>query len=109
MSTPPRTPGELQQDTAEREAAARRYVEQLRAFSVHASLYAVGILIMFAVNLFINLAAGSAGEWSAWWSAWAFLGWSIGIMVHGLVVWLNRPSFASSTWEQRKIEKLLEK
>ena len=53
------------------------------------------MFIMFAVNLVTNISAGTAGEWDAWWSVWALLGWSIGIAVHGFVVWLNRPSFAA--------------
>ena len=52
------------------------------------------------VNLVTNISAGTADEWNAWWSVWALLGWSIGIAVHGFVVWLNRPSFAASTTEE---------
>ena len=63
--------------------------------------------VIFAVNLLTNLFAGIAGDWTAWWSVWALLGWGLGIVIHGLVVWLNRPSLASSTWEQRKIERML--
>lgn len=91
----------------EREEAARRYVEQVRAFSIHACMYAVGMLIMFAVNLLTNLSAGIAGEGAAWWSAWALLGWGIGVVVHGLVVRLNRPTLSPSAWEQRQVDKLL--
>ncbi|NNE97121.1 MAG: 2TM domain-containing protein [Acidimicrobiales bacterium] len=101
------TSSNLDNAIGEREEAARRYVEQLRAFYIHACMYAVGMFIMFTVNLLTNLSAGIAGEWTAWWSAWALLGWGLGIVVHGLVVWLNRPSVASSTWEQRQIEKML--
>ena len=107
MSTPINTASQLDQVTAERERAARRYVEQLRAFYVHACMFAVGMLIMFAVNLLTNLSAGIAGEWTAWWSAWALLGWGLGIAVHGIVVRLNRPSSSSPTWEQQQIDKIL--
>ncbi|MEM7284792.1 MAG: 2TM domain-containing protein [Actinomycetota bacterium] len=107
MPAPPRPSSEPGHDIDEREDAARRYVEHLRAFQVHTSMYALGMLIMFTVNLVTNLSAGIAGEWTAWWSLWALLGWSIGIAVHGLVVWLNRPSFASTTWEQRQLERVL--
>jgi hypothetical protein len=107
MSVPPPAPGTLDHATDEREEAARRYVEQLRAFYVHAGIYAVTMLMMLAMNLLTNLSAGIAGEWTAWWSAWALLGWGLGIAVHGLVVWFNRPSLASSTWEQRQIDKIL--
>ena len=107
MSTPSEAPSNIDQTAGRREEAARRFVEQLRAFYAHAVMFAVGMLIMFLVNLLTNLSAGIAGEWSAWWSAWAFIGWGAGITVHGLVVWLNRPSFAASTWEQRQIDRML--
>ncbi len=96
-------------ETAEEErlAAARRYVEQLRIFHVHASVAAASMLLILVVNLATNAAAGILGEWWAWWSAWAFIGWSLGLAVHGLVVRLNRPGSATSTWEQRQIEKVL--
>ena len=107
MSAPPQPSSEPDEASDEREQAARQYVEQLRAFYVHAGMFAMGMLVMFAVNLLTNLSAGTAGEWSAWWSLWALIGWGAGIAVHGLVVRLNRPSFASSTWEQRQIDKML--
>jgi len=107
MSAPPPASSELDHATDEREKAARRYVEQLQAFYVHAAIYAVSMLLMIAVNLLVNLSAGIAGEWTAWWSAWALVGWGAGIAVHGLVVWFNRPSFAASTWEQRQIDRIL--
>lgn len=87
--------------------AAHRYVQQLRAFYVHAAVFAVSMLSIVLVNLITNVAAGIADDWSAWWSVWALLGWSAGIAVHGLVVRLNRPTGSSSTWEQRQIDKVL--
>ena len=89
--------------------AARRYVQQLQAFYVHAGVFAGGTAIIILINLATNAAAGITGEWSAWWSAWAFLGWGLGIAVHGLVVRLNRPGGSSATWEQRQIDKVLER
>lgn len=91
----------------ERVRAAQRYVEQLRAFVVHACMFAIGMAIIFTVNLLTNLSAGIAGEWSSWWSLWALLGWSAGIAVHGLVVRLNRPPSSGPTWEQRQLDKAL--
>ncbi len=54
-------------------------------------VFIVGMVVMFGVNLVTNLAAGIAESWSAWWSPWALIGWSAGLAIHGLVVWLNRP------------------
>ena len=87
--------------------AARRYVEQLHAFYIHACVFTAGMVIIFVVNLATNISAGIARDWRAWWSVWAFAGWGIGVAVHGLVVRLNRPSPSSPTWEQRQIDKVL--
>ncbi|MFK8026379.1 MAG: 2TM domain-containing protein [Ilumatobacter sp.] len=100
MTTPTDTPSHIDQAADERQEAARRYADQRRAFHGHAGGFATGMFIMFAVNLFTNISAGTADEWHAWWSVWALLGWSIGIAVHGFVLWLNRPSDVSSTPEE---------
>ncbi len=72
------------------------HVRQRRAFHLHASVFAVSMVIIFLVNLATNVAANLTGEWSAWWSAWALLGWGLGVAIHGLVVRLARPqSFGS--------------
>jgi hypothetical protein len=54
MSTPSQSSSELDPATDEREDAARRYVEQLRAFYVHAGVFAAGMLVIFTVNLLTN-------------------------------------------------------
>ena len=107
MTTPSEAPNPLDPAAGEREEAARRYVQQLRAFYVHAAVFAGSMAINLAVNLFVNLSAGIAGEWSAWWSLWALIGWGSGVAVHGLVVRLNRPSFSPASWEQRQIDRIL--
>ena len=89
------------------EQAAREYVQGRRAFQVHAAVFAAGMILIFVVNLLTNVSAGITGDWGAWWSKWAFLGWAIGISVNGLVVQLNRPSAATSSWEQKQIDKIL--
>lgn len=93
----------------ERIEAAHRYVKQLHAFYIHAGVFAAGMVVTFIVNLATNLSAGIADEWSAWWSVWAVLGWGSGIAVHGLVVRLNRPSSSTSTWQQKQVEKVLDR
>ena len=91
----------------QRTGAARQYVQRLRGFYVHAGVFAVGMVIIFLVNLATNVAAGIAGEWWAWWSAWALLGWGVAVAIHGLVVRLSRPRSSTSQWEQRQINKIL--
>ena len=82
------------------------YVDQLRAFYLHAAVFGAGMVVIFVVNLATNAAAGITGDWWARWSAWAFLGWGRGVAVHGLVVRLNRPTLTTSSWEQRQIDKV---
>lgn len=91
----------------ERREEARVYVQQLRAFQVHAVVFAVGMVVIVLVNLFTNIAAGITGEWSAWWSVWALIGWGLGIAVHGLVVRLARPRSSSRAREEQQIDKIL--
>jgi len=100
-TTPVRTPDDQRRDDA------REYVQQLRAFYTHAAVFAGSMVIIFVVNLATNLAAGIAGSWSAWWSGWALLGWSLGIGIHGLVMWLSRPRSSDPTWEERQIDEIL--
>ena len=69
-----------------------QYEHQRKAFHVHATVFAATMVLIFAVNLLVNLAAGITGDLGTWWFAWALLGWGIGIAVHGLVVRLNRPA-----------------
>jgi hypothetical protein len=107
MTTSTTPPGQFDQAVDERQEAARRYVGQLRAFYVHAAVFAGSMAINIAVNLLVNLNAGIAREWSAWWSLWALIGWGAGIAVHGLVVRLNRPSFSPASWERRQIDRML--
>ena len=99
--TPAGTPGD------QRTEEARQYVQQLRVFYTHATVFAVVMVIIFLVNLAVNIAANLTGEWWAWWSGWAFLGWGIGVAIHGLVVRISRPKRSTSSWEQKQIDKIL--
>lgn len=101
MSTPSNThpPATPVTSDDERREEAREYTQQLRAFQIHAAVFAAGMVVIFLVNLLTNIAAGITGQWSAWWSGWALIGWSLGIAVHGLVVWLQRPGRPSQVWD----------
>ena len=92
----------------QRRQEAHAYVRGLRAFYVHAGVFAGSMAIIIAVNVATNLAAGIAGEWWAWWSVWALLGWGLGLTIHGLVVWMSRPGgLYGPQWEERQVDKLL--
>jgi hypothetical protein len=53
-------------------------------------VFAGSTVIIFLVNLAVNLSADIAGEWWAWWSGLALLGWGLGVTIHGLVVRISR-------------------
>lgn len=95
------------EDQDDAHLAAQQWVHQLRVFYAHAGGAAACLTIIFAVNLATNLAADLTSEWSAWWSGWALVGWTPGLAVHGLVVRLQRPKPATSSWEHQQIDRVL--
>ena len=94
-------------DDASLREDARSYVEQLRAFRVHAGVFAGSMVVIFSKNLFVNLAAGITGDLGAWWSLWAFMGWGLGVATHGLVVRAARSQIFGSTWEDEQTSKIV--
>lgn len=94
-------------DDARREEV-RRYVRGLRAFQVHAAVFAASMTLIIGVNAAVNANAGTLGQWSAWWSVWSLIGWGAGLTVHGLVVRLARRNLFQHDWEERKIDEILD-
>ncbi len=75
-------------------AAARRHLEAVKGFYVHAAIYAVVIVGLVALN---------AATSSRWWAYWPALGW--GILLAGHWVAVYRPfKLFSSKWEQKRID-----
>lgn len=91
----------------QRRKDAVQYVYQLRVLYSHAAVFASSMVIIFVVNLAVNLAAGLTGYWWAWWSGWALLGWGVGIAIHGMVVRIQRPKTLGASWEERRVDELL--
>lgn len=91
-------------ETDDRRREVREHLHQVRAFQVHAWVFAAGMALIFIVNWATNAAAGIGGHWSAWWSGWALIGWGLGVGVHGLAVRIARPD---SAWEGQQINELL--
>lgn len=92
----------------QRREEAQAYVRRLRAFYIHASVFAGSMVIIVVVNVATNLAAGIAGEWWAWWSIWVLVGWGLGLAIHGLVVRMSRPGgLYGPQWEEQQVDKLL--
>jgi 2TM domain len=80
---------------------ARRRVAAMQGFYVHAGIFAA-VLALLAI---INVLTGGV-----WWVQWPFLGWGIGVLAHGLSVFVL-PGFRvfSSEWEERKAKEIVDK
>jgi hypothetical protein len=83
----------------EKLAWAKRQVAAIKAFFVHLFVFAL-VLLGLAV---INAATGGP-----WWVLWVLLGWGIGLLAHGLFVFLSG-SRRVADWEQRKIRELADR
>jgi hypothetical protein len=82
----------------ERLARARRRLEALKGFYIHAFVFAIVLAGLFIVNL----AAGGP-----WWVLWVLLGWGIGILAHAVTVFGRTPK-AIADWEERKLRQLMD-
>ena len=78
---------------------AKRRVEAITGFYVHLVTFAVVMTILLAVNLFAG---------SGWWVQWPLLGWGVGVLGHGLIVFGEKPDFIRQ-WQLRKIEEIKQK
>lgn len=81
---------------AQKLARARRRVEALSGFYIHAAVY----VIVNAGLLLINVFTGPD-----WWVQWVVAGWGVGLIAHGAVVYgINHPRVAA--WEERKVREI---
>jgi fatty acid desaturase len=95
--TAPDTPHGMSQE--EKLARARRQVAALKAFYIHLFVF-VAVILLLAV---INAAPGGP-----WWVLWVLLGWGIGVLAHGLFVFVGS-SGRVAEWEQRKARELADR
>jgi hypothetical protein len=80
-------------------ARARKRVEELRGFYIHASLFAIANAALFVIDWVAS--PGST------WFYWPLLGWGVGFAAHAVVTFLDGPFGAA--WEQRKTNELVAK
>ena len=85
----------LRQEEALRRA--RKRVKEMRSWYMSATMYAIIIPSLWAVNLFMG---------GKIWAHWATLGWGFGLIIHGLSVFAGR-SFFGSEWEERKVDEIM--
>jgi hypothetical protein len=86
-------------DDAEKRRMASRQVHAMEGFYVHAAIYVIVNLILLVVNLAIS---------DIWWVQWPALGWGLGVIGHGLLVFGRTPERLQA-WRERKIRQIMEK
>lgn len=80
---------------------ARRRVQELKGFYLHAAIY-----VLVNVGLIFVYAFSSAG---GFWPIWPMLGWVVGLLAHALATFRLIPTFFSKDWEERKVQQYLDK
>ncbi len=75
---------------------ARRRVDEFRCFYIHLMVYILVNLGLMLLNVFTFP--------KSWWFFYPFGGWGIGVVMHFISVFL-----LGRDWEDRKVEKILEK
>ncbi len=78
---------------------ARRRVQAMRGFYVHALVY----VCVNAGLITIDLLTGPP-----WWVYWPLFGWGVGLLAHGLSVFAGS-RFLGADWEERRIAELVER
>lgn len=78
----PQTHPQSAADAAALERLARRRAGAKLGWYIHATVY-------LAVNLFLVLLAASRGHT---WAVYPLLGWGLGLLIHGVVVFFVAPS-----------------
>lgn len=86
-------------DQAERYEAARKRVEALKGFYIHAVVYVLVNVMLFTVDF---LTPGG------FWFFWPMLGWGIGLGVHAVNTFVLDGTMGRD-WDQRKIRDLMDR
>lgn len=85
-------------DEQQRYELARRQVLRLRQFYVHLVVY----VLVNALLIILSLSNGGR------WSIWPLLGWGIGLVAHGVSVFVSG-GLLGPGWEEREIRRRLER
>jgi len=86
-------------DEQEEYRQARRRVQSLKGFYIHAFVFASVMVLLLA----INIATGGF-----LWVIFPFLGWGIGLAAHAAAVF-GLAGALGAGWEERKIKELMAK
>lgn len=79
---------------------AKRHVEAIKGFYIHLFIYILANLVMFLSN--ITTSPGYL------WFIWPLIGWGFGLLGHAASVF-GLGGFLGKDWEEKKIQKIMEK
>ena len=91
----------VKDEEQQRYERARKRVEALKGFYVHATAFVLVNIALFTINLLVG---------GAWWFYWPLIGWGIGLGAHALGVFGvggRRPW--GQDWEERKTREIMDK
>ena len=78
---------------------ARKRVQALKGFYIHAATYVLVNIGLFVIDLMTG---------GGWWFFWPLIGWGIGLAAHGLNVF-GFGGVLGRDWEERKIREFMDK
>jgi hypothetical protein len=106
-TVPARAP-EMPVDTSAADLAQARFrraqerVRAIRGFYIHLGIYLIVNLGIFALNWVLVQLSNE----QVWFFYWPLLGWGIGVLINGFVVF-GSDRFLGPEWEERKIREYL--
>ena len=79
---------------------ARKRVEALKGFYVHATAFVLVNIALFTINALVG---------GPWWFYWPLMGWAMGLGAHALGVFGFGGGPWGRDWEERKIGEMMDK
>ena len=80
---------------------AKKQVKEIKAFYSNLISYVVVNVILIIINLITS--PGSL------WFFWVTIFWGIGILIHGVHVFMKKGRFLGPEWEEKKIKEFMDK
>lgn len=83
---------------------ARKKLDQIKSFYGHLLSF-----VIVNIGLFVfNMVTFPNDLWFDYWFYWNLLFWTIGLAIHGLIVF-NRMPFFIENWEEQKVKEIIDK
>jgi hypothetical protein len=84
---------------------AQERVRAVRGFYIHLGVYLIVNTGIFLLNWVLRVVNGPSQNWFFY---WVLLGWGIGVLINGFVVF-GPDRFLGHEWEERKIREYMAK